>query len=335
MLYITTRTNKDAFTAHKALHSNVAADGGMYVPFRFPEYSSTDISRLREKSFNQVLADVLNLFFSCRLTGWDVDFCIGRNCLRLADTGNKVIIAELWHNLSSSYAHIVKRLYEQIAKSHEEPSDWFYIALEIATLFGTYSELLKSNQLTATQCVDVSIPVDDFRPAISAWYARKMGLPIGKIICSGNEDGVIWDFLHRGTFNTSLASTETRNTVTRLIQGALGYDAVEEFLEKCEKSQVYTVSEDMLPYLNQGFFCCVVGEGRADSIINSVYRNNTYIIDPTSALCYGGLQDYRAKTGCNHITALLSRESALCHATQVAQATGLTKNQLTELLNHF
>lgn len=335
MLYITTKTDKDAFTAYKALHNNTASDGGMYVPFRFPVYSTEDIYGLKEKSFNQIVADILNSFFSCRLTGWDVDFCIGRNSYRIADAGNKVVVAELWHNLASNYSFTVKKLYEQITQTTDTPTDWFCIAVEIAILFGIYVELLKSKELNTAQNIDISVQTGDFHPAISAWYARKMGLPIGTIICSSNGDGIIWDFLHRGTFSTASAATELKNTVSRLIQGSFGYSAVEDFIAKSEKSHAYVVDEELLTVLNDGFFCSVIGEDRSASVMNSVYRNSSYIMDPESALCYGGLQDYRAKTGNNHLTMLLSRESALHHSKKVTEATGLTGDQLSKLVNHF
>lgn len=333
MLYITTKSDKDAFTTYKALHNSVASDGGRYVPFRLPFYSTEDILMLKEKSFSQTVAEVLNLFFSCRLTGWDVDFCIGRNSVKLADAGNKTIVAELWHNLGTSYSYTLKKLYEEIAKTNEVPTDWFYIAVEIAVLFGTYAELLKSEQLTHVQSVDISLPAEDFYSPIAAWYARKMGLPIGTIICTCDDNSVIWDLINRGTFNTTVGDTLAGN-IARLILGTLGFSSVENFYNKREKKQSFSIEEDMLPVFSNGFFCAVAGENRAESIINSVFRNNSYIIDPITARSYGGLQDYRAKKGCNTLTVLLSKESALSYPAEVAQAIGISHSKLTELMNH-
>lgn len=334
MLYITTRSNKDAFTAYKALHSCVAPDGGRFVPFCLPTYDEKDILALKTKSFSEVVAEILNKFFSCNLTGWDVDFCIGRNNIRLADTGNKVVVAELWHNLGSSFTYLTQKLYSEISENDGEPTDWFKIAVQIAVLFGAYAELLRFGHTNLSQTIDVSLPAGDFSFPIAAWYARKMGLPIETIICTCNDNGIVWDLIHRGSYNGANTTNALNCTIPRLIQGTLGFDAVKTFLTKCAEKQVFTVDEEELPKFNAGYFCSVAGENRSGSIINSVYRNSAYILDPDTAQCYGGLQDYRAKSGCNRLTVLLSKESALSHAAEVINATGIAEEKLTELLNH-
>lgn len=333
MLYITTKSDKDAFTAYKALHDSYCADGGRYIPFRLPVYEQTDILALKEKNFGQVLSEILNVFFSCRISSWDVDFSIGRNCLKISDAGNKVVVAELWHNLGNSYTYIVQKLYEEVVKNAEQPTDWFRIASEIAVLFGIYSELLKTERISHLTSIDLSLPLGNFSSPIAAWYARKMGLPIGTIICTCEDSALVWDLIHRGSFSTTNAAQDLRHNVARLIQGTLGYDALKVFYEKCDSNLLYTVDEESLPILNSSIFCSVAGKDRPGSIINSVYRNSGYISDPNTAMCYGGVQDYRSKTGCNNLTVLLSKESALSHSDEIMQATGIPETELANLIN--
>ena len=60
MLYVTTRNNRDAYTAQRVLRENRGPDGGLYVPFREPVFSREEIDALKEKSFHQCVAEVLN-----------------------------------------------------------------------------------------------------------------------------------------------------------------------------------------------------------------------------------------------------------------------------------
>ena len=64
MLYITTRDNKDTFTAHRALTEAYAPDGGGFVPFRLPTYAPDEIATLKEKNFGTIVAEILNSIFS-------------------------------------------------------------------------------------------------------------------------------------------------------------------------------------------------------------------------------------------------------------------------------
>jgi len=98
VLYKTTRDDNDTYTAHRVLHENRASDGGVFIPFRMPLFSEKEIAELVSVGFGETVAAILNKFFSCHLTGWDVDFCIGRNAIKLDTMSHRMVVAELWHN---------------------------------------------------------------------------------------------------------------------------------------------------------------------------------------------------------------------------------------------
>ena len=78
MLYKTTRNDQDAVTVAHVLNGNREEEMGLYLPVRFPKYSEEEQKRLCALSFNQRMAEILNLFFSTKLTLWDLDFSTGR-----------------------------------------------------------------------------------------------------------------------------------------------------------------------------------------------------------------------------------------------------------------
>lgn len=333
MLYVTTRDNKDAYTAHKALTLFVGPDEGRFVPFRLPEMTADELHALKDKSFGQNVADILNLFFSTRLTGWDVDCCIGRNPVKLIAMNHKILIAELWHNLEGKYQYLVSGLYRTVcgdANTKNEPSDWFRIAVRIAILFALYGKMLKMQHLSDGDCFDVSVPTGDFSVPMAAWYSRKMGLPIHMILCTHEENSTVWDLIHRGTFNCAAADKALCSGVERLVQATLGTELVHIYLDKVQNRQIYTVGEEFIKHINGGFFCAVAGKTRANTIINSVFRTNGYLIEPGCALLYGGLQDYRAKSGDSRLTLLLSENTPLDHIKQISDATGISGDRLLE-----
>lgn len=335
MLYVTTRDKQDAFTAHHAIFEENGPDGGRYVPFSLPEFSKEEITELKNKSFSQTVADILNVFFSARLTGWDVDFCIGRNPLRFLQMNHRIMVAELWHNLDEQYTYIVHSLAAKICDGCEKPviSNWMRIAVQIAVLFGIYSEMLRSGQIAEDTTFDISVHHEDFSAPMAAWYARKLGLPLGMIICTGVEDSAVWDFLHKGTFNPAGTSKSLQEGLERLITAVFAPEEAVRFFTCCQNKTAYTVSEEQLPLLNSGFFVTVAGEKRAFATVNSVYRTTGYVIDPNTALCFGGIQDFRTKSGESKLTLLLSEETPMHYAGDISKATGLTKEALQKTLN--
>ena len=337
MLYLTTRNNNDAFTAHHALHEQCGADGGRYVPFRLPVFNQAEIDALADKTFGQIVAEMLNSFFSSRLNGWDVDCCIGRNASTLATMQHRIVLSVLWRNPAGKYDYIVKKLYKAVLGQENdaaEPSEWFKFAVQIAVMFAIYGQMRKAQELDSEELFDVCVLANDFSTPMAAWYARKMGLPVGTIVCVCENDSTIWDTIQRGTFNTIVADNNLKLGFERLVHATLGCDEVEKYRNKCEAKQFYNMSEEDHNVLREGFFCSVVGQNRTQSLINSVFRTNSYIFAPSTAVCFGGLQDYRAKTGANKKTLLIATDSPMSYASVISDATGIPSDKLTEYTNY-
>lgn len=334
MLYVTTRDRRDAFTAHRAIFEEYGPDGGRFVPFTLPEFSKEEIADLKNKTFSQTVADILNIFFSARLTGWNVDFCIGRTPVHLLQMNHRIIVAELWRNLDENYEYVVRSLASKICKeSGTVVSNWMQIAVHVAVLFGIYGQLLRDELIDDNAAFDISVRYDDFSAPMAAWYARKLGLPLGMIICTGIEDSSVWDLLHKGVFNPAGTAKTLQDGLERLLTAVFSPDEAVRFASCCQKKTAYTVDEEQLPILNSGFFVTVAGEKRALATVNSVYRTNSYVIDPGAALCFGGIQDARTKTGESKLTILLSEESPMHFAKEIKEATGLSNDALQKILN--
>lgn len=331
MLYLTSRNKNDAYTAHWALTQDYSPDGGAYVPFKLPELSGEVILALKDKSFGQNVADILNLFFPAKLTGWDVDVLIGRAPVRFEQMNHRIVVAETWHNLDNDFTHVVAGLYGRLAESAAVPTEWAQIAIRIAVLFGIWGELLSAEITDGTSTLDIAVASGDFDAPVAAWYAKAMGLPVGTIICGCADNGALWDLLHYGSLSAAAITDDRLATrIERLIHGILGLEEAARFAKCRESRSTYIVREDLTGALSQGIFAAVIGEERVKSVINSVYRTGTYMIDPVGAVAYGGLQDYRASTGESRLTLLLSDSSPMNQATLVANAMGITPSALND-----
>lgn len=330
MLYVTTRSRRDTYTAHKSILTDKAPDGGSYVPLQIPSFTDEQILALKDKSFNQTVADILNAFFSSRLTVWDVDFCIGKNPVRLFSMNYRILFAELWHNPRSDFSYTMERLHIKLCgdDSVKKPSLWLHTAVRIAVLFGLYGQLCAQQLLPAGAELDISVYADDFTIPMAAYYARKMGLPINTIVCTCDDNSCIWDLFNRGSMLTSAAPESLLCGLEMLISAVHGEGEVSCFLDCCEKKRSYSVSEEQLPALKDGYFATVTGKSRGDKTINSVYRNTGCVIDPVSALCYAGLQDYRSSTGISQLTLIMADRSPSENISQVAKATGVSVQKL-------
>lgn len=339
MLFATTRSKTETYTAHRVLHADTAPDGGFYLPYRMPVLEKSQILRMREQSFSQSVAQILNLFYGTEYTAWDIDCCIGKNAADMVNGNQKVFLLKLWDNPNADVSYIANRLYEKICDGKPEKSltNWARISIQIAIIFGSYS-LLSQQEISS---FDIAVNSGDFSLPMAAWYARYMGLPIGNIICACNENSAPWDFLHRGEMNTGLSvvSTDTPELdiatpdgLERLIYAALGFDEAQRYVDIMTKKGTFRVHPDLLSTINKGMFVSVAGKGRAESVITSVYKSTGIILDPYTAISFGSVQDYRAKIGEINPTLLLWGKSPAGFLPTVQKATGLNQAEIENKL---
>ena len=201
----------------------------------------------------------------------------------------RIVVAETWHNPDWDFARMVRNLSGRIRGNDDTegvPSSWAWAAIRIATLFGLYGELLRQGLTTPDARIDVAVTAGDFSSPIAVWYAREMGLPIGTIVTSCNENCGVWDLLHHGELRTDAVAHPTNtpecdigvaDSLERLIYGCLGIEQVQQFAFRRAEGIPYTPGEEGHAALRKGFYAAVVSQKRMESVIYNVYRTSTYL----------------------------------------------------------
>lgn len=330
MLYMTTRSNHDTYTAYRALCENTAPDNGCYVPFKFPVLSELKLKSYIDGSFHDTVADVLNLFFSTGLTSWDIDLCVGKVLPKITSMNHKICVAELWRNPEGKFQYIIERIYKQLCGNRTDsatPTNWAVIAIRIAFLFALYGQTVQNGFLDFGEHLDVVASAENFTAPIAAFYAKRMGLPLDIVICASDDTCNVWDLIHRGTFVPFAHSDVMALGIERLIHCLFGRDMVQAFAQCKTERATFSVSQDDSNKFVE-FFCAVAGADRANNTINSLYRSSGYITDPSTAICFSALQDYRASTALSKLTLICAEYSPADYASRIATVTGVDEVQI-------
>ena len=345
MLYVTTRVEHDAFTAFRPLSENRGPEGGFFVPVRMPYLDEKQISYMAEKSFSQNIAEILNMFFGVQMDGRNLELGIGRYPVKLLSLSGKVIVANTWHNPVYRFERLVSGVEKVIRQSdaiNKTPSDWLMIAARIAVLVGVYGLLLQNGTLKKRQTVDIAVPSGNLSALMAAWYAKSMGLPVGVIVCSCNENNSLWSLFHKGELRTDAVAIRTRtpdcdftmpNDLERLIFATLGREETYRFCETFRSGGLYFLEEEKLLKLRGGIHVSVVGERRVASTIPNLYKTTGLIADPYTALAYSGLVDYRAATGASNHALIVSEESPLFSLQFIAECMNIPPAELKSMIN--
>ena len=200
MLYATTRSKVATYTAQRALKEERSPDGGFYIPANLPVYSSDELEALLKEPSAEIVARVLNVFFKGKLGQLDVEFALGRRFFGLARISHRIVIGELWRNADGSFDALCRRLTERISAEFgtTNPGTWMRIACRIALVYAMYAELCRQGITSQGERMDAAVLTGDFEGPYALWTAKRMGLPIGHIICCCNENGGFWELLNRG-----------------------------------------------------------------------------------------------------------------------------------------
>ena len=344
MLYVTTRSKRDADTPQRILTRARGEDGGLYIPMHEPSFNGDQLNAICRKGFNHCVAEILNLQFNTKLTSWDVDFAVGRHPVRLKKLNQRVIMGELWHNTKWKFSGMVDSLMQCVSRevSTPVPTDWAAMGVRIAVLFGIYTELNRAGLASMEQPFDVSVVSGDFSAAMSAWYARKWGLPIGNIVCSCNENNDIWNLFCHGQLkmdnvikrtDTPDADVAIPESLERLICAVGGYEAVEDYLFCLRRGLAYYPEQYLLRMLRRGLHISVVSQPRIKQTIPNIYSGTGYVLSPYDALAFAGLLDYRSRTGANAYAVVLSEKAPGCDLQYVADALKISTEELKAYFN--
>ena len=183
----------------------------------------------------------------------------------------------------------------------------------------TYGKLIADGVIKSGDKVNYVVPTGNFGNILAAYYAKTMGIPVGKLICASNENKVLYDFFRTGTYDrnrdfilTSSPSMDIliSSNLERLIYTIAGEDgkATAAFMNELSTKGSYTISDDMRSKLDifYGGYC---DEKATAAAIKRIYDESGYIIDTHTAVAAGVYDEYRKNTGDKTTTVIASTAS--------------------------
>ena len=182
-----------------------------------------------------------------------------------------------------------------------------------------YAALLKEGKIYEGEKINVVVPTGNFGNILAAFYAKNMGLPIGKLICASNDNKVLYDFFRTGTYDrnrefvlTSSPSMDIliSSNLERLIYRIAGNDAEKdkELMAALSGQGRYEITEEMKAQL-QDFYGNYASEEETAAEIKRLYEACGYVIDTHTAVASAVYQKYVKETGDEAKTVIASTAS--------------------------
>ncbi len=226
-----------------------------------------------------------------------------------AQTGVKNIFAAVGDNLTPGGARLSSANSINIGR----------LAPQITYYFKAYSDLLKKGAIRMGDKVNFCVPTGNFGDILAGYLAKKMGLPVGKLICASNANNVLTDFIETGlydrrrplhkTISPSMDILVSSNLERLLYLMTEDADLVAELMQKLNKEGFYQVPEVLQKAIREEFWGGFCNDEKAGETIGKVFKDCSYLCDTHTATGWAVAEDYRAATGDNAPMVVLSTAS--------------------------
>ena len=181
------------------------------------------------------------------------------------------------------------------------------LAPQIMYYFKSYADLLSRKVISLGDKVDFSVPTGNFGDILAGYLAKKLGLPVGRLICASNANNVLTDFLTTGVYDRRRPLLKTTSpsmdilvssNLERLLYLLSGdTKLVASLMKQLKEEGTYTVPETLKAAIQKEFWAAYCDDARAAEIIGRVYREQHYLCDPHTASGFAAAEDYRNETG--------------------------------------
>ena len=206
------------------------------------------------------------------------------------------------------------------------------LAPQIMYYFRAYRDLLDRGEIRLGDKVNFSVPTGNFGDILAGFLAKKLGLPVGRLICASNANNVLTDFISTGTYDRRRPLLKTTSpsmdilvssNLERLLYLLSGDTAlVAGLMQQLKEEGAYTVPADLLAKIQAEFCASYCDDARAEEIMGRVFRDYGYLCDPHTAAGWAAAEDYVTQTGDHTPMVVLSTASPYKFPAAVLTAIG-------------
>ncbi|RKM62921.1 threonine synthase [Butyrivibrio sp. XB500-5] len=196
----------------------------------------------------------------------------------------------------------------------------------------SYAKLLKEGRIADDDKINVVVPTGNFGNILAAYYAKNMGVPIGKLICASNSNKVLFDFFQTGEYDRNrdfvltaspsmdiLISSNLERLIYHISGDSASKDA--EYMKQLTETGKYEITDDMRSKLVD-FFGGFATEEETFDTIRKVFDKTGYLMDTHTAVAASVYGKYVNETGDKTVTVIASTASPFKFTRSVMNALG-------------
>ena len=200
---------------------------------------------------------------------------------------------------------------------------------QVAYYFYAYAQMVRDGKLEYGEELDFAVPTGNFGDILAGWIAKKMGLPVGRLLCASNKNRVLTDFFETGrydrrrdfylTASPSMDILISSNLERLLFYGLrLGDEALRRLMKDLSEKGYFEGSSSLMDFIRADFCGESADDEEAFAGIKELFEKDGYLVDTHTAVAYACAK----KAGLKGNTVILSTASPYKFAPAVLKALG-------------
>lgn len=185
--------------------------------------------------------------------------------------------------------------------------NWGRLVPQIVYYFSAYADMLKGDEIKPGEMINVVVPTGNFGNILAAYYAKKMGLPIAKLICASNENNVLTDFINTGIYDKNRQFHVTispsmdiliSSNLERFLYDLSGSrdDLISELMNELKTSGRYEIPEPMKTEMKELLWAGCANDDETMKTIRACKEEYDYCMDTHTAVAKTVYDKYVAAT---------------------------------------
>ena len=213
--------------------------------------------------------------------------------------------------------------------------NWARIVVQIVYYFFSYFKIARDNEK-----INYSVPTGNFGDIYAGYIAKKMGLPINKLIIATNSNDILKRAVNTGIYKplkvehtvSPSMDIQVASNFERLIFDACSYNSnkIIKLMKDLNEQGEFKLGKNELEKINKNFCSVSLSEEETKSVIKDIYKKQKILIDPHTAVAIGAVN----KTSLEGNTVILSTAHPSKFSETVMKATGI-KPDLPENLKNI
>ena len=231
--------------------------------------------------------------------------------------GENVAVSAIKGNFDDAQSG-VKKIFtdKEVAKKLDENGmmfssansiNWGRLVPQIVYYVSAYCDMIENGEIKNGDEMNVVVPTGNFGNILAAYYAKKMGVPVGKLICASNANNVLTDFLKTGVYDRNRKFfTTTSPSMDILISSNLerllfhladeNDEIIAKWMNELSNEGKYEVTADVKEKVLTLFDAGYCDDEETKETISKTYENG-YLLDTHTAVAVKVYRDYVLETG--------------------------------------